>query len=400
MSKRGGFGYNRKLPMTPDPHGGNTDKISSTSRLHMRQCNFWKFGKCNWGWSCRYLHGNSLQDDPRRPEYRGNAVDFTVFPRPVQMSPRFFGTYGNNIHVEDATKLIQLRNPVVDVVCIDDSDCELVGTIKELLIKNGIDVLINDKNKMSRDEIKQRVEDEIADYVVLAGAISIIIFPQGINIEKGKLPDYIMKNWETRNNNLTPNQIELLTRAEIEKILSKLINMQNILSTIYEFQDKVSEAMASMESEDCKITQQKLEDYRYEILLFFGKLNQGNSIISDSLIYSNEKVKKDGAYVQILPQCTFGISLALQKVLSLFIANSLTQIHICLCHINQMTNKYVPKPNNFASPKPTTMYQSPFCFMECSSLLADENNSNQQKMIDSDDVKSNYSVSFRYGYYG
>ncbi|KAJ6248964.1 zinc finger ccch domain protein-related [Anaeramoeba flamelloides] len=46
-------------------------------RLYTVPCKYWKTGNCKMGEHCRFLHGENLSDDPRRPEYTGPPVYIT-----------------------------------------------------------------------------------------------------------------------------------------------------------------------------------------------------------------------------------------------------------------------------------------------------------------------------------
>ncbi|KAJ6249982.1 hypothetical protein M0813_16668 [Anaeramoeba flamelloides] len=43
-------------------------------RLYTVPCKYWSLGTCKMGEQCRFLHGEKLSDDPRRPEYTGPPV--------------------------------------------------------------------------------------------------------------------------------------------------------------------------------------------------------------------------------------------------------------------------------------------------------------------------------------
>ncbi|KAJ6238983.1 gata zinc finger domain-containing protein [Anaeramoeba flamelloides] len=43
-------------------------------RLYTVPCKYWNLGTCKMGEQCRFLHGEKLSDDPRRPEYTGPPV--------------------------------------------------------------------------------------------------------------------------------------------------------------------------------------------------------------------------------------------------------------------------------------------------------------------------------------
>ncbi|KAJ3440827.1 zinc finger protein mex-5-related [Anaeramoeba flamelloides] len=42
-------------------------------RLYTVPCKYWSLGTCKMGEKCRFLHGNKLKDDPRRPEYKNST---------------------------------------------------------------------------------------------------------------------------------------------------------------------------------------------------------------------------------------------------------------------------------------------------------------------------------------
>ncbi|KAH0791026.1 hypothetical protein GPJ56_005161 [Histomonas meleagridis] len=381
------------------------DRTTSTSRLHLRQCNFWKYGKCNWGWSCRYLHGNTLADDPRRPEYRGPPVDFTQYPRPLPTSPRFNYSPGN-FHADDASKMVALRNAVVEIVWTNETDRKFGKSTQELLLRNSIDVLQRDSHLVNPDQLNDMIEQKDSDFIIYIDNSVINIYPQGIAVQQSKLVDYIHRHWDEESNNLSPDQIELLTNSDIENITTKLTNTEHISSLIQDFQDKVSEALASMHSAENQIPKQKLEDYRYEFSVLFGKLNLANSTIADSIIYTPQERFK-GTIVMNRPEPPKGISIYLQRTVSYFIAQSLTQVHLCLYHVNQMIGCLTTKGPMFAIPQSgsTCVHPSPFCFMECFSLLANEDRNGNDfaqriNAIEPDsgsvDVTPNYTLSFRY----
>lgn len=406
--KRGGKPHPyRRPPQTPDPRvkSPQTDDVSEASKLHQKPCKFWKFGKCNWGWGCRFLHGNSQADDPRRPEYRGAAIDFTQFPRPIASSPHF--NMASPLHVDDQSRMKSLRNPVVEIVISNEYSTDLAIQLRETFLRSSIDVLLTDAIMMlSSNAAKDRFQAHNSDFMLYIDQSHIVAFPDSVPVTQSNVVDYIHRQWNIMNNNLTIEQIELLTPTELEAIITKLTTLEKIAPTVSQLQNEVSDAIASMSSNDCKFKPQALSQLRSKLIAFFGKLNLANSIIADLPIYSSAQ-PFSGNLMQGAPPTPNGLSLPVQKALGFILGQGLTQIHMCIAHVNKMMGEYTFNTTCFAMAKENAigLHPTPLCAIDCASICTEEtkqqfNQGRRAVNIEPDvsvEIRTPYQISFRDG---
>lgn len=428
-----------KQAKTPDPRiknqdqreggqgGGRSEQTADPSRLFQTPCKFWKIGKCDWGWSCRFLHGASPDDDPRRPEYRGPPIDFTQFPRPiVSSSPHFnisspgmmgYGGMSTSLHAEDQSRVKKFRNPCVKIVSSTASVKGQVQSCKDSLLRSSVDVLLSDSsNYMTLNEAKERFEkEEDSDYVLFIDISGMnLLLPDHaadpVPVTNNNAMVVIQNDWDVRNNNFTLEQLELLSTKELESIILKLTPdvLDNLEENIQTLQNETADAITSTTTTSCKYGTQELQALRTKLQTFFGRLNLVNSIIADLPIYAN----MDPLIGQNITSCDpkpGGLSSSTQKVLSYIIGSSLSQIHICLSHINKIMGEYRPSKTTFAQPTMTSpgVHPTPLCAPVCSSICGVTDGSDQGvKRIEygrrlepevAVDLPTDYSLSFRGG---
>ena len=105
------------------------------------------------------------------------------------------------------------------------------------------------------------------------------------------LVEWIHRHWRTMNNNLTLDEIELMTTNNLEALIKQLpsqsVNIDDFTPTISRFQEQVRCAIASQEFESIKIKPADLIQLRAEIFAFFSKLNSAYSLITDLKTYPN-----------------------------------------------------------------------------------------------------------------
>ena len=342
----------------------------------MTQCKFWKFGKCNWGWGCRFLHGNYLSDDPRRPEYRGPPVDFTQFPRPISSSsPSFY-------HSDDQIRSKPIRNPVVQISISNDKCFKLATTMKELLLRNNIDVLQEPTFQiLTHETATTNIDQHKADFIMFIDTNVIIMLMSesnkvnSVTVQHQLVVEWIHRHWRSMNNNLTVEELELMPTVSLETLIKQLVfqttNLEDFTPTVSKFQEQVRCAIASQEFETCKIKQEDLLQLRNEISTYFGKLNMAYSIITDYTTYGNS-TPISGTCVSITPEKPNGISVPLQKVLLFLLGQIMTQIHVCLTTINKLLGEPLAPPSApfaIATGISPGLRSSPFCFVDCTNLV-------------------------------
>lgn len=180
------------------------ESCSDLNKLHHRHCKFFKSGKCNWGWGCRFLHGNSIHDDPRRAEYRGPIVDFTQFPRPILSSPAFPSS-----KTEDQTRNKILRNPVVQIVASGVHSLSAANSLQKSLFQNHIDVLSTPTVYLQLTEAKSQFDGSKSDFLVYVDTTGLIVYPSGVQLNQQNLSRFIWNKWNIKTNNLNSDNLEL-----------------------------------------------------------------------------------------------------------------------------------------------------------------------------------------------
>lgn len=407
--KRGGGNYktqNRKPPHTPDPRTFRSppaDESNETVKLHQKPCKFWKFGKCNWGWGCRFLHGNTLADDPRRPEYRGPAVDFTQFPRPMATSP-----ISQLSHTDDQSRIKQIRNPLVEIVASGNQVFTIANAIKDSCLRNFIDVLFfngtpeNPFPIMTSEAAKEKIASNCSDFIIFIDFNIIILYPDSISVTQQNIAEIIHRRWDIMNNNLSLDQIELLSMSDIEAIITKLTSLENIATTVGEFQDETSNIISSLLLESCRTTQPQLGLFRKKLANFFGRLNLANSIIADMPLYASMTPIKGSIVPTFVPSVN-GLSPPMQRVLSYTVGVYLTQIHVCIYHINKLLNEYVVTASCFptVTSNSIAMHPTPLCALPIEAIIQDDNqriNVESGRRLEPDvnvEVRTPYFINFR-----
>ena len=408
--KRGGGGnyksQNRKPPHTPDPRSFRAppgEEANETVKLHQKPCKFWKFGKCNWGWGCRFLHGNTLDDDPRRPEYRGPAIDFTQFPRPMATSP-----ISQLSHTDDQSRIKQIRNPLVEIVVSGNQGFALASVIKDICLRNFIDVLYfkatteNPFPIMTSEAAKEKISSKSSDFIIFIDFNVIILYPDSVSVTQQNISDVIHRRWDIMNNNLSLDQIELLSMTDIEAIITKLTSLENIATTVGEFQDETSNIISSLSLENCRTTQQQLVAFRKKLTIFFGRLNLANSIIADMPLYATMTPIKGSIVPSFVPSAS-GLSPPMQRVLSYTIGVYLTQIHVCTYHINKLLNEFVVTTSCFPTVASTSIsiHPTPLCALPIEAIFHDDiqrYNIEYGRRLEPDvnvDVRTPYYINFR-----
>lgn len=404
--------YARMPPRTPDPRTYRpviTDD-SDAPRLHQKPCKFWKFGKCNWGWGCHYLHGNTLADDPRRPEYKGQAIDFTQFPRPVaasHFSPQ------NAAPTEDYSKAKPLRNPTVEVIVTNKLCFPLATSIKNICLQNYINILYYKSTpndlfyQMPPEKLKSKIESKRSDFIIYVDSNNLTLYPDSISITQQNLADVIHRRWDILNNNLTVDQIELLTSSDLENIITNLTSLENISNTVEEFQNQTANFLSSFSLEECRATTEELQEFRSQLQGFFGRLNLANSVIAEMQLFGSTSSQQPGVVLPGSLPPSNGLSPPMQRALSFTIATYLTQMHVCLMHINKLLNEFSIAQTIFATAnyKSVAMHPTPLCALPFASMCNDNqqryrmaNSTDYDQKLETDvnvEMRARYSINFR-----
>jgi len=392
-----------KHPKTPDPRVKASPQEDSKElvNLHQRPCKFWGVGKCNWGWGCRFLHGNSFADDPRRPEYRGPAVDFTVFPRPIISSPAFSSS--PPMHTDDQTRVKTLRSPVAEIIMSNSNLALTFNSVKESLLANGVDLFIQKEPLiMALQDARTRLEKHFSDYLIYIDVSGIVVFPEIDTANVTLLPLLLTRHWSSLNNNLSIEQTELMTAPEIIAIISKLTRLESIDGTISSFQDETSKAIVSHSTESCKFTEAMIENLKERMGVFFSKLSSANSMISDMPVFASDSHRQGRLIPHPSSVPIIGLSIFLQRTLLNVTARGLTQIHMCLSHVNKMIGKQQSSNSCYTTPSLTSSCMHPISLIApvVNSLCSDDKIllTEGGKSIEPDvsvDMGTHYTVSFR-----
>ena len=366
------------------PNVGRQEQSIDPSKLFQIPCKFWKTGKCDWGWSCRFLHGAEFEHDPRRPEYRSQPIDFTQFPKPFSASSPHLSQQQsvsaalNTIRAEDQTRFTVHRKPVVEIFPSASSVSGQMQNFKDMLLRNSINVLASDSTRFyTLNKIKEQFEhdDTRSDYVLYIDISGLyLLLPdhsEPLSCTSSNICMVILNDWNTRNNNFSLEQLELLSSTELEQILVKLTPdvLDNIEENMQALQNETTDAIQSMTTNNCKFTKVDIQALRTKILAFFGKLNLANFMIADLPIYMNRE-PEPGVIVQSRLPKPVGLSHSTQKVLLYIIGCALSQLHVCLSHLNKALGEYVPMKSSYSQVLPTSpcLHQSPLCSANCEDI--------------------------------
>ncbi|EAX95107.1 hypothetical protein TVAG_033270 [Trichomonas vaginalis G3] len=362
---------------TPDPRNqGNSPHIRGQGdfpKLNLTPCKFWKLGKCDWGWSCRFLHGDSVDEDPRRPEYTGPPIDFTQFPRPVVSSPHYNAQ--SPLHAEDQSRVKPFRNPVVEIILANTTFKSQFSRIRDTLSSSCIDTLSSTDMFLNAEQAKARMEEDQSDYILFVDQSGYTIIPDYIQCPLQNVAQIINLNWAAKCNNFTLEQLELLTNHELEQVILRIApdSLDNIEETILNLQNSTADAIASSTTATCAVNTKDVMEIKRKLQEFFSQLNLVNTIIADMPIYLNAEPQK-GKIVQVKPPPPGGLSSSTQKVLSFIMGRSLSQIHMCIHHINKLLGCVTPAKTVFASPdiKSAGLHPTPLSASLCSAICGEE----------------------------
>ncbi|EAX93195.1 hypothetical protein TVAG_199690 [Trichomonas vaginalis G3] len=393
---------------TPDPRNqGGSPRARGNGdfpKLNLTPCKFWKLGKCDWGWSCRFLHGDSVEDDPRRPEYTGPPIDFTKFPRPVVSSPHYNAQ--SPLHAEDQSRVKPFRNPVVDIIMSNPSFSSQLLRIRDTLNSNNIDTLISEDLYMTIDQAKLRFEDQLSDYILYIDQAGMTIIPDSTECNLQNMSQFINNSWMTKCNNYSLEDLELLTNQELEQVILKIApdNVENIEETVVNLQNTTSDCITSTLTSTCAVNSKDLMETKRKLQEFFAKLNLINTIIADMPVYMNSEPQK-GRSVQVRPLPPGGLSSSTQKVLLYIMGRSLSQIHVCIYKINQLIGCTTPAKMNYDAPdlKSGVLHQTPLSAPLCASICGEEVAPRVEfgRRLEPEvtvDIPTQYTISFRNGF--
>lgn len=339
----------------------NQDDINEIVKIHMKPCKFWKAGRCNWGWGCRFFHGENGSDDPRRSEYRGPPVDFTQFPR--------VGTNYVNQKNQNSVVCTTLRKPCVQIYFT--SSFVQSRALQELCQKNGIDVLnVDQRIYYDNETIKNKVKENLSDYVLLVDNNEVTVYPSDEIMASKLIPEWIKNDWNKRNYNLSLGQLELMTSKEVHDVIAKLTKLDKIDETMSSLQDETSIAVTSSLTQ-CKFSKEDLSALQGKLACFFSKLNVANSSITDIPVYS-PPAELEGVTVNTCSSTPIGLSIEARKVLEYTIGSYLTQIHMCLNHVYKMieeVNNELPPGLTSSNNSTPGLHPTPFCPPPCGPIV-------------------------------
>ena len=312
------------------------------------------------------------------------------------------------MHTDDQSRVKQIRNPLVEIMISGNESVQGAKRVKEMCLRNNIDVLLyrgglnEEFPTMSLDDAKQRVLLKMSDFVIFIESNNIVLLPEAVAINQNNMTDVIHRRWDSMNNNLSPEQIELMSVSDLENVISRLTSLDNISATVNDLQNEAANILTSFSLADCKVQNPQIVAFRQKLLTFFGKLNLANSVIADMPLYSNSTLIP-GTILQGFMPPPNGLSPPMQRVLSYLIGTYLTQIHVCLSQMNKLLNEYSAAPTVFAtaSSNPNAVHPTPLCALPFSLICTDD--FQRQRMeygrrIEPDanvDMQNMYSITFR-----
>ena len=407
--KRGGK-HTRRTPKTPDPRSTKpvaSEDMSEAAKLHQKPCRFWRIGRCNWGWGCRFLHGTSTSEDPRRPEYRGPAVDFTQFPGPMaagHFSPQ------SPLHADDQNRTKPIRNPVVKIVIGSQQAGQYVRQVQEALLRASVDVLReggDGDTPMTKEQVNEKLQQKHSDFILFLDVGGFYLFPDEVPVTIQNVGEVVKRKWDLTINNLSADYIELLTGSELEAIITKLTTLDNISANVCELQNETANVMASLSLNNCRAQPEQIQQLRQKLANFFGKLNLANSIVADMPLYMPVQETR-GEIVHVTGQPPNGLSFPMQRMLAYIIGENLTQLHMCLSHVNKMLGEFVMAPTTYfamASGNSAALHPTPLCPPSASLICSEEPQTRGRmelgRRIEPEvtvEMGTPYSISFREGH--
>jgi hypothetical protein len=295
----------------------------------------------------------------------------------------------------------------VEIVIANAQAAQKAAVFRDLCLRNGIDVLadFSPPEPVSVDEIPSLLDEKLSDYILLVDIGSAMLYPDEVQVTQHNFSNIIHSKWDRLNYNLTVEQIELISLPEFEQIITKLTPLENIPNTVGELQNETANVLASLSLNGCRAQPGQLFQLRQNLIRFFARLSLAHSIITDLPLYS--PVKATTGFVLEAPQPPpSGLSLPMQRMLSYLLERNLTQIHVCLSHVNKMLGEFTHTPATcftLVAPGSASLHPSPLCAPDAASVCNEESprmRSDYARGPEPEvtlEVRTPYSISFREG---
>jgi hypothetical protein len=257
---------------------------------------------------------------------------------------------------------------------------------------------------LAPDDVVEVLAEQSSDFVLLVDVGGAALHPGGVSVTHHNFFNVVHRKWDNMIYNFAIDQIELLTMPEFEAIIAKLTNLDNIPATISELQNETANALASLSLVDCKTQPVQLIQLRQKLAHFFGRLSLAHSIVTDLPLYSPVR-QPQGAVVEVAQPPPNGLSLPLHRMLAYLLGRNLTQVHVCISHINKMLGEFTHTPTTsftLVTPGSASLHGSPLCAPDAASICGEESPRMRADYGRTEpdvtlEVRTPYSISFREG---
>jgi hypothetical protein len=243
-------------------------------------------------------------------------------------------------------------------------------------LRNSIDVLaeLSNPTEMTLDEVKSLSAEKISDFIIYVDVATLTLFPLEQTVTQHHLFNIMHAKWALQTCNLSVDQIELMSSAELEEVITRLTNLDSISSTVCDLQNETANLLASLSLAGSRPQSQQMGQLRQRLTGFFGKLNLAHSVVADLPLYASAR-PIEGRIVADTPPIPDGLSLPVQRMLSYIIGQHLTQIHMCLSHVNKMMGEFNCTPVAgfaLAVASSPSLHPTPLCPPDAAAICSEE----------------------------
>jgi hypothetical protein len=227
---------------------------------------------------------------------------------------------------------------------------------------------------MTPDQVKELVAEKSSDFVLYVDVASLLLYPDELPVTQHSVFNIIHTRWGLQTCNLSADQLELLSSREIEGIIGRLAGLEGVAAAVCDLQNETANMLASLSLGGCRAQPPQMGQHRQRLAAFFGRLNLAHSVVADLPIYTAGPAG-DGVVVdeQMPPPC--GMSVAAQRMISFVLGQHLTQVHMCLSHVNRMLGEFHYTPGAgfpLASISAAALHPTPLCPPEAAAICGDE----------------------------
>jgi hypothetical protein len=278
--------------------------------------------------------------------------------------------------VDDQSRVKSTRNPIVEIVKANREAEQTAAAIRELCLRNSIDVLaeLSDPSPLSPDEVRALTAEKSSDFIIYVDVATLTLFPYELPVTQHNLFNIIHAKWALLTCNLSTDQLELMSSGELEEVITRLTMLEAISTTVCDLQNETLAMLASLSLTGCRAQPQQMAQLRQKLTGFFGKLNLAHSVVADLPLYEPARVV-EGRIVDDTQPMPGGLSLATQRMLSYIIGQHLTQIHMCLSHVNKMMGEFNCTPVAgfaLAVASSPSLHPTPLCPPDAASICSEE----------------------------